>query len=63
MVAVIEFIKQVRQEAAKVTWPTRKETMVTSSMVILMVILASLFFVVVDAALRFGVGAMLRVGQ
>ena len=39
-----EFIQQVRAEVSKVTWPTRKETIVTTIMVIIMAILASLFF-------------------
>jgi preprotein translocase subunit SecE len=43
-----EFFQQVRQEAGKVTWPTRKETMVTTGMVFLMVIACSIFFLLVD---------------
>ena len=37
----VQFIQQVRQEAEKVTWPTRKETMITTAMVFVMVVLAS----------------------
>ena len=48
----IEFIQQVRQEAGKVTWPTRNETMVTTVMVLIMVVLASFFFLGVDAVLK-----------
>jgi preprotein translocase subunit SecE len=44
----IEFFRQVRQEVSRVTWPTRKETMVTTAMVFVMVILAALFFFLVD---------------
>ena len=47
-----DFIQQVRSEAAKVTWPTRKETMITTAMVFVMVVLASLFFLVTDVVLR-----------
>lgn len=47
-----EFLQDVRAEAAKVTWPTRRETMITTGIVILMVLFASLFFVAVDQALR-----------
>ena len=47
-----EFIQQVRNEAAKVTWPSRKETMITTAMVFVMVVLASLFFLVSDVVLR-----------
>ena len=47
----LEFFKQVRQEVAKVTWPTRKETTLTTVMVFAMVVLASIFFLAVDATL------------
>ncbi len=58
-----QFLQEVRSEAKKVVWPTRRETMVTSGLVILMVLASSLFFVVVDWVLRMGVGLMLRIGQ
>jgi preprotein translocase subunit SecE len=47
----LEFFRQVRQEVAKVTWPTRKETTLTTVMVFAMVVLASIFFLAVDATL------------
>jgi preprotein translocase subunit SecE len=47
----LEFFRQVRQEVAKVTWPTRKETWLTTAMVFVMVVLASIFFLAVDATL------------
>ena len=50
-----EYLQQVRSEASKVTWPTRKETMITTAMVFVMVVLASAFFLVVDMALGWGV--------
>jgi preprotein translocase subunit SecE len=43
-----EFIQQVRTEVAKVTWPTRRETMITTAMVLLMSIAAALFFLAAD---------------
>jgi preprotein translocase subunit SecE len=43
-----KFFREVRQEVSKVTWPTRKETMITTAMVFVMVVLASLFFLAVD---------------
>jgi len=43
-----EFARQVRQEVAKVTWPSRKETTVTTGMVFVMVAIASIFFFVAD---------------
>ena len=47
----LEFFKQVRTEVAKVTWPTRKETTLTTIMVFAMVVMASVFFLAVDATL------------
>ena len=43
-----EFLQQVRTEVAKVTWPTRRETMITTAMVLVMVICAALFFMAAD---------------
>ena len=54
-----EFLQQVRNEAAKVTWPTRKETMITTAMVFIMVILASVFFLLVDQVVRLAVRLVL----
>jgi preprotein translocase subunit SecE len=47
----VEFLRQVRTEVAKVTWPSRKETTLTTTMVFVMVLLASIFFLAVDATL------------
>ena len=58
-----EFIQQVRAEAAKVTWPTRRETMITTLMVLLMVVVASLFFVAVDQLIRLVVTFVLGLGH
>lgn len=44
----IEFLKQVRQEAARVTWPTRKETTVSTLMVFAMVFVSAIFLFVID---------------
>lgn len=57
-----DFIQQVRSEAAKVTWPTRKETMITTAMVFLMVVLASVFFLVVDQVIGWGVRTIIGLG-
>ena len=54
-----EFVQQVRQETNKVTWPTRRETMITTVMVLIMVALASVFFLGVDAVLRWIVNLVL----
>ena len=58
-----EFIQQVRQEVARVTWPTRKETMVTTAMVFAMVFVAAAFFFLVDQALSAGVRVVFGVGH
>ncbi len=55
----MEFLSEVRAEANKVTWPSRKETMITTAMVFLMVVVASIFFLVVDQAIRFVLGILL----
>jgi len=62
-VSPIEFFRQVRQETAKVTWPSRKETLITTAMVFVMGLVAALFFFVVDTILRFGVQLILGLGS
>lgn len=57
-----QFIREVRREVSKVTWPTRKETMVTTGMVFVMVFLAAMFFLVVDWFLAQGVRLILGLG-
>jgi len=57
-----EFIQQVRAEVAKVTWPSRKETMITTVMVFIMVSLAAVFFLVVDQILSWLVSLALGLG-
>jgi preprotein translocase subunit SecE len=59
----LTFLQEVRAEAAKVTWPSRRETMITTVLVILMVLLASLFFVAVDQGLRLIVSFILSFGH
>jgi preprotein translocase subunit SecE len=58
----IEFFRQVRQEVSRVTWPTRKETGVTTAMVFVMVFIAAIFFFVVDQILSQGVRLILGLG-
>ena len=53
-----DFIQQVRSEAAKVTWPTRKETMITTAMVFA----AAIFFFLVDQVLAWGARLVLGFG-
>ncbi|AWB21873.1 preprotein translocase subunit SecE [Methylobacterium currus] len=61
-VGPFEFLQQVRDEGRKVTWPTRKETLVTTLMVFVMVVVASVFFTVVDQVLRYAVTLVLGIG-
>jgi preprotein translocase subunit SecE len=63
MANLLEFLQEVRAEGAKVTWPTRRETLITTGLVLFMVLLASLFFVTVDGALRLIVTGVLGVGR
>ena len=58
-----EFIQQVRAEAAKVVWPTRRETLVTTGLVLMLVVFTSLFFLVVDQVLREVVSLVLGFGR
>jgi preprotein translocase subunit SecE len=58
-----EFLQQVRSEATKVVWPTRRETLITTAMVMLMVVFASAFFLVVDEVLRIVVSLALGIGR
>jgi preprotein translocase subunit SecE len=60
---VAEFMQQVRQEMSRVTWPTRKETLVTTLMVFVMVFIAAGFFFVVDQVLSYGVRLVFGLGQ
>jgi preprotein translocase subunit SecE len=57
-----QFIRQVRQEASKVTWTSRRETAVSTGMVFVMVIVAAVFFFLVDYLLANGVLLIFGVG-
>ncbi len=63
MVNPLQFLQEVRQEANKVTWPSRRETLITTALVIAMVILAALFFLAVDEILRLMVHLILSLGH
>ena len=54
------FIRQVRQEIAKVSWPTQKETLVTSMMVLIISVIAALFFLAVDGLIASTIGMILK---
>jgi preprotein translocase subunit SecE len=57
------FLQQVRAEAAKVVWPSRRETMISTVMVLVFVVLASLFFLAADQIMSFGVSYLLGIGR
>ncbi len=57
-----QFIQQVRAETAKVTWPTRQETITTTIMVFIMVTLTAIFFLLVDQVLNFMVEMIVALG-
>ena len=56
------FLQQVRAETSKVTWPSRRETMISTLMVLIMVFLAAIFFFAADQLLGWLVGLVLNVG-
>ena len=56
------FLQQVRTETAKVTWPTRRETMISTIMVLIMVFIAAIFFFAADQALSWIIGLILNIG-
>ena len=61
-VAAVEFdAVEVRAEVAKVTWPTRRETMITTSMVFIFVVIAALFFLVADKIIGFVIKTLLGI--
>jgi preprotein translocase subunit SecE len=61
-ISPFKFLQEVRTEAQKVTWPTRRETMITTGMVFVMVAIASIFFLVADQIMRFVVTLVLGIG-
>ena len=58
-----QFAREVRAEARKITWTSRKETWITSVMVFIMVVIATLFFWGVDALLGWGVSRFITLGR
>ena len=59
----VQFIQEVRQEVAKVTWPTRKEVWITTVAVLIMVTMASIFFMLADLLLGTAVNFILGLGR
>jgi preprotein translocase subunit SecE len=54
-----EFFQQVRNETAKVTWPSRRETLITTAMVFVFTTVAAIFFLLVDWFIRTGMSTLL----
>ncbi len=57
----LKFLQEVRQEVSKVTWPSRNETLVSTIMVLIMVTLASIFFLAADQIISWLVQLMLSI--
>lgn len=56
----LQFISQVRAEVAKIVWPTRREVVTTTIMVLILVALTAAFFALVDFVIRLGYDFLLR---
>jgi preprotein translocase subunit SecE len=61
-VTILQFFREVRAEARKISWTSRRETWVTSVMVFIMILLTAFFFVVVDIGLRITMQFILKLG-
>src|SRR5258705_1277175 len=61
-ISPFKFLQEVRAEAQKVTWPSRRETAITTAMVFVMVAIASVFFLVADQFMRMFVTLILGIG-
>jgi preprotein translocase subunit SecE len=61
-VSLLQFFREVRVEARKISWTSRRETWITSVMVFIMILLTAFFFVVVDLGLRAVMQFILKIG-
>ncbi len=59
----IQFFRDVRTEAKKTIWPTRKETLQTTGIVLAMVVITAIFFLTVDQVIGAGMRALFGVGS
>ncbi|SFJ56273.1 protein translocase subunit secE/sec61 gamma [Phyllobacterium sp. CL33Tsu] len=59
----ITFFQQVRAETAKVTWPSRRETLISTAMVMIMAAFAAVFFFAADQLMAFGIDLVLGLGR
>lgn len=55
----VQFVQQTRAEVAKITWPTRREVLLTTVMVFLLAIMVAIFFSLVDLVIRTGLTQVL----
>ena len=58
----LTFLREVRTEASKITWPTRNEVLISTVMVLILVALASIFFLVADQVIAWGIQFILSLG-
>lgn len=58
-----QFVREVRQEMERVTWPTRQETMVSTIMVLIFSVIAALFFFLSDQVIAFVIKLILGIGS
>ena len=63
MVDPVKVFQEVRTETSKVTWPTRREPLITTGMVFVMSAVAAIFFLLADQIIRFGVTLVLGIGS
>lgn len=63
MANMMQFFGEVRREMTKVTWPTRKETTTATIMVLVMAMIAAVFFFMVDRIVGFGIAQILTFGK
>ena len=63
MISPIQFVQQVKREVSKITWPTRKEVITTSIMTFILVMMAAVFFLLVDQVLVRVVRLILGLGE
>ena len=58
-----QFVRQVRQELQKVTWPEKRDTFISSAIVIFLIILFSLFFLLTDQLWSFSIKKIIQIGS
>ena len=63
MINPLNFIQQVRVEASKIVWPTRRETVTTTVMVFIMATIVAIFFFLIDSIIGKGLELILTIGS